>query len=62
LRFIRKRRNHIESDEEKIKEEPMKKRAKKAKASKSAAPDIQEEVAELEPVRVLEKRTRCGTS
>ena len=40
----------------------MKKRAKKAKASKSATPGIQEEVAELELVRVMEKRTRCGTS
>jgi len=30
--------------------------------SEPVAPDIQEEVADLEPLKVLEKRTKGGTS
>jgi len=62
LKISRKMRKKDESDEEEIDEKPKKKQANKDKASKSAALDLQEEVADLEPIQVLEKRTRGGTS
>jgi len=58
LKIIKRKRKNIESYDEEVKEKPKKKQAKKAKAFKSVASDTQEEVDELEPTKVLEKRTR----
>jgi len=67
LKIARKRRKKDDFDQEEVEEKPKKnqkraKKDKKAKASELVAPDLQEEVADLEPVQVLEKRTRGGTS
>ena len=62
LKVMRKRKMQIECDEEEIEEKPKKKQAKKAKATKSVASDIHNEVAELEPAQVLKKRTKGGYS
>ena len=58
LKIIKRKRKNTESYDEEVKEKPKKKQAKKAKAFKSVASDTQEEVDELEPTKVLEKRTR----
>jgi len=50
-------------DEKEAEVKPKKqKKAPKAKVSESNLPNIQEEVAELGPVEVLNKRTRGGSS
>ena len=64
LKISRKRITKDQFDEEDVEEKPIKKakKAKKDKVSEPVAPKIQEEVADLEPVKVLEKRTRGGSS
>jgi len=62
LKIARKRITKDESDEEDVEEKPKAKKGKKAKVSEPAAPDIQEEVPDLEPVQVMEKRTIGGSS
>jgi hypothetical protein len=59
----RKSKKDKSDDEEKTEEKPKKaKKTKKAKVSEPATPNIQEEVANLEPINVLEKRKRGGSS
>jgi len=68
LKIAKKRKSKkIESDDEKETEVKFMKQKKAKKAPKiivyePTLPDIQEEVADLEPLKVLEKRTRGGSS
>jgi len=58
LKVARNKRKQTDSDSDEEVEEKPKNKAKKAKAPKTIASNIQKEVANLELVKVLEKRTR----
>jgi len=68
LRIARKRKSKKASSEAVDDAEPKAKKPKKAKTApqlnvvESTLSSIQEEVADLEPVKVLDKRTRGGTT